>query len=282
MQKITLRLQILFSHNIEHLNYQGCNEIKIISDDDDNNQDYITVSQDFNDEVTENEIKTYFQKLCQNASIVLALKEANPHYGCPYFKVVFDSYKREYIPSHNENKINLGFEEFVSSVTTQRIQKKEILDFLKMQGNDFCVESFYNGLKANSSKTKFFSFFVIIEYIENQDFFKKQYDSDKLFSSEDSKLINEMIKSFDDRKKSVVRSILNRTQLSRAEKLYKYFESINLSYIQSKRITYEDIKCIIDQRNSLFHSSSTLNENILYSILFPLVSEYIKTTFRAV
>jgi hypothetical protein len=128
---------------------------------------------------------------------------------------------------------------------------------------------------SNNDKSKFFNFFIMIEYIEGSDEFKILVDDNLLFNEQEKSTVRKFISQFDDRKKNTLASTLRATMLNRQEKLFQYFSELHLSCISNLQINLDDIKSIIKQRNALFHASKKLNSDILYDKLFPLVREIV-------
>ncbi len=56
--------------------------------------------------------------------------------------------------------------------------------------------------------------------------------------------------------------------------MFEILNDIGLDILNTN-ISQEDINSIIDDRNKLFHQGDTINLEILYNKLFPLVSEIV-------
>lgn len=282
MKRYTIDLIINTSHSIDDIDYHSSNAYKIL----DNQEEYgkIILSIDLENEFSEKEIKKYFEKKAQVASLAAAKNEKNPTDGCPYFTVNWASLNIETIPnvitSHEETVMfvedGLTIREYFSMKSTRIIQLTEVNKFLdNIKNYNFLVESFYHGLMSNNDKSKYFNFFVIIEYIENSDAFKSIFKEDLLFSEKEETIIYDFINQFDEHKKSILANALTKTRLNRREKLFQYLSGLHLPCIDNHRIESDDIGNIINQRNKLFHSSEKFDPNILYDKLFPLVREIV-------
>jgi hypothetical protein len=282
MKRYTIDLIINTSHFIDDIGYYSSNAYKIL----DNEEEYgkIVSSIDVENGFSEEEIKKYFEKEAQVASLAAAKNEKNPIDGCPYFTVNWTSLNIKTIPNvitNHKKKLmfvedGLSVREYFSIKSTRTIQLEEVNKYLDNINNySFIVESFYHGLMSNNNKSKYFNFFVVIEHIENSKKFRSLFKGDLLFNEEEKYIIRNFIKQFDEHKTSTLANILAKTRLSRREKLFQYLSGLHLPCIDNHQIKLDDIDNIIDQRNKLFHSSEKFNSNILYDKLFPLVKEIV-------
>lgn len=138
---------------------------------------------------------------------------------------------------------------------------------------------FYEGLKSNFWKSKYFHWFLILESIEQREDFRSRFEKDLLYNIEELDKIRQLANTMsDDRKKATILNNANRTKDNRYQKLTKYLKDTGITGFKAKeeeiQLTDDITKAIIDERNSLFHSGQS-NESILWEFLFPLVTKII-------
>ncbi|RWX44297.1 hypothetical protein H206_01907 [Candidatus Electrothrix aarhusensis] len=143
------------------------------------------------------------------------------------------------------------------------------------------IHSFYfDGLRANFEKSKYFHWFLILETLEHSALYKKMF-SDKLFDETEKKAVCALAEQMSDgTKKGAILNILSRTKEVRKTKMLKLLQNIDIaSYKLIKdeiKITEEMIANIIKGRNSLFHRGSDFPEEILWDVLFPIVKKIVE------
>ena len=80
----------------------------------------------------------------------------------------------------------------------------------------------------------------------------------------------------DDQKKSILKSLINRTKLPRHKKLNNAIHKLKINKLlppyRKIKITSNICKQLIDKRNKLFHRGKETDDNLLNHILFPLVT----------
>jgi len=282
MKKHIVEFIINSSHETDKIGYNSRSEYKIIDEGVVKSQ-YISeliVDSDVSDDVIRNE----FELEAKVASVGLAKNEKNQSNSCPFFTIDWKTYKEEPVKNmdkeHETQNLLLSdfiqIKDYLSIKLTRNIELKDIHEFIHCKKNySFDVELFYHGLMANNAKSKFFHFFTIIELLEGSGDFRKQFDGDLLFSTEEINDIKYFGDKFHDRKKKHIHKILNITKMNREEKLFLYLQGLNLECINSKQIVIKDIENIISQRNKLYHGSKFFDSNIVYGKLFPLVREII-------
>ena len=276
MKKVTVDLDIAVSHQISTPGFSGNNEYSIV--DGDHESEKIVYSKDFPESTSDDELREHFERVARKASFAIAKKENNPHYGCPYFVVNWQRMTIEHIPETvveiKDNSASVHEQLFLRDSVGLTGKTKIKLDDInrtieEIPNSEFFLDSFFNGLKSNNPKAKFFHFFVIIEFIEGSKEYKLMFSKNNLFSVEESKKIREFAEGFDNRKKGVILESLKRTENNRRKKLLLLLESKNIEVLNNGTIGVEDLGRILKMRNSLFHSSSIFDENLLYLKLFP-------------
>lgn len=283
MKKVTVDLDIAVSHQISTPGFSGINEYSIVDGDQENGK--IEWSEKFPESTRAHEFREHFERLARKASYAIAKKENNPQYGCPYFVVNWQSMKVEHLPETvveiqdnsltiHDNKLHIR--DLVGLRGKTKVNRNDINRIIgEIPDSEFFLDSFFNGLKSNNPKAKFFHFFVIIECIEGSKEYKDMFSNNNLFSSDESKKVKKFAESFDNRKKGVILESLKRTKYNRKKKLLLLLESKNLEVLNNGTINEDDLGRILNMRNSLFHSSSSFDEELLYLKLFPLVREIV-------
>ncbi|GHU25871.1 hypothetical protein FACS1894172_14780 [Spirochaetia bacterium] len=207
MKKYTVDLLINSSHSINEVDFHGGNMYKI--SDNEIEYDKFISSMTFRNECPETEIQKIFEKVAQIASLAVSKDERNQAYGCPYFTVNWASANveqvQDIIPNNDDIlyfEDHLSIREYVNMTSTRVIPVSEINEYINNIDNyNFLVENFYHGLMSNNVKSKFFSFFIIIESIEGSNEFRGLFETDLLFNVNEKNVISEFINQFDARKK---------------------------------------------------------------------------------
>ncbi|SDX61901.1 hypothetical protein SAMN05421783_1433 [Thiocapsa roseopersicina] len=138
----------------------------------------------------------------------------------------------------------------------------------------------FDGLRAEHKKSKYFHWFLILEYLENSQIYKTQFSSNTLFDKHETAELSRVAdKMSNEVKKSAVLKLLSRTKEPRNYKLLRILNEIGINSIRTDygtkelEISEEIINKITKGRNALFHGSSEFPEHILWTILFPLVNQ---------
>jgi len=284
MKKYTVDIIINVSHSISEIDSHTSNHYQIINENVPCKK--YSLTEIYQDDTPEKTIEVEFIQKAQIASVAMSKNERNPTDGCPYLVIDWKSLITEQIVEtndSNDNKDNnflfndyMPMREYFKMGIIRSININELIEFIDRKGNyTFDVGNFYNGLMANNNESKFFNFYLIIERIEKSGEYKVLFDGDFLFSEDEKNDIKSFISEYEEAKRNSILNTLNKTRLNRAEKLFAYLEKMNLECLNTTLITIDDIKNIINQRNSLFHTSHKLDFNILYNKLFPLVREIV-------
>ncbi len=149
-----------------------------------------------------------------------------------------------------------------------------------LKKDSLILDFLYEGLRAERVSAKFFSWFLILEYLESLDSYKSAFSNDALFSDDEIEVLTSLSDSYEnDRKKGVLLGNCKRaTVMNRQEKLHSFLAMSGIVSFTSMDgqvpLTVELIKNILDARHSLFHSGSgEVSDALLYGNLFPLVME---------
>ncbi|MDR3058028.1 MAG: hypothetical protein LBU84_07800 [Prevotella sp.] len=284
MKKTTANIFVNTSRSIIEPNVESINEYKI----EDNGVEYNKIQLDLETsfECSDKKIQYKLEQIAKIYTLVISKFEQNLRFGCPYFTL---DWKNRNVQNNAEinfsNNSTLVTEKIglVHQVICKNINVIKLYDlnaiydnnYLENEYNNLLLDNYYSACVSNRPQSKFFYLFVIWECYEDNDFFKNSFN-EKLFSDIEIDDFLGVIKSSTDnyeRKKSVIQEYKNRTLKSRSEKFYEYLINRNISIVSESKITSSDIKKIIEQRDSLFHTSSKFDDKILYDKLFPIIQE---------
>lgn len=263
---ISLSSQKIFGKNISSLDIEK----------KDTNSYEITVQ---SDEMESNhEIIKFLNEFGIILGFLISEKETNPLYGTHYIN--FHFFK---ISKSKKNNASLEISDKVEIKLTRPL-KVNPDDFSSLNTNDL-LTFFIDGLKAESEKSKYFFWFLILEYLENQDDFRSRFSGSRLFSEDEIEKVTSLADGFGDpRKKDALLGIKNRTQKTRTEKLTDYLISKGIHKYKSGseelEVTTDVMQKIIKARNALFHSGNTSISKLLYFELFPIVQKILNLEMR--
>lgn len=222
----------------------------------------------------------YLKKIAILISSLLGFREQNPYYGTPFVTLDLHTF---YSRSHGGSSEALVQISDSFSLKSTKAIKFSACDFASIHEIDF-LKYYYDGLKAEGEKSKFFHFFLILEMLESCDLYKRLFPQGTLFTKEDNKEIKEFASRFSEAKKSALLHCLSRTEKSRSEKLLCLISQIGIKNLHgalsTQQIDINLISRLIKARNSLFHKSASFESGLLYNILFPLVSKIVERILK--
>lgn len=225
---------------------------------------------------------SYLNRLASYLSFVAAKNEKNGHYGTPFIKVYFDTLKKETTTIENESSITnpsdfnspINISDSLSIKSTNKVIFNDD-NVIKVSYNDI-LDYYYNGLRAESEKSKFFHWFLIVEYLEGSELYSKLFPSGTMFNEDESNSIKDLANNFSNDKKNVLLSVLQRTAEFRNQKLLEILAKLEIKELinikGSQAITLDVVKSITTSRNKIFHRGSEFPKDILWNSLFPLVT----------
>lgn len=226
--------------------------------------------------ITRNLQIEFIEKISEYISFLINREERNPHYGNLFLKV--DWFNFSSIPLLEARD---DFHETIQvsdslSITTTRALKLTEEDWSTTTYSDL-LRFYFDGLRAEHQKSKYFHWFLVLEYLENSKRYVQMFSHDKLFDEAESSAIEDVAaKMSDGTKKGAVKNLLSRTKEFRSGKLLKLLNEIGITSYASKgktvELTEETLKAIIKGRNAIFHSGSDFPDGILWNDLFPLAS----------
>ncbi|ENP8355505.1 hypothetical protein KIP00_22685 [Vibrio sp. B513a] len=232
----------------------------------------------------------YLQNLASYLSFVVAKNEYNGRHGTPYVYVNYETFSVKSIEVENysikDNSValhsilNITDSLSVTAIHSVKFNEENIVNI----NHNELLSYNYNGLKAESEKSKFFHLFLIVECLEGSARYNQMFPSGTMFSEKDKVAISNLANTFSNDKKNALLSILNRTSGFRNNKLFDFICTLGIEGLTSIQgtapITIETIKTVTSARNKLFHRGSELPTNTLWFILFPLVTKIVEKTIQ--
>ncbi|WP_337073874.1 hypothetical protein [Aeromonas veronii] len=222
----------------------------------------------------------YLEKITILLSSILGFKEKNPFYGTPFITLNLHSFHSRVEGTSSETTLQLSDSLHLKSTANVKFSD---FDFSSIQDTEL-LNHYYNGLRAESGKSKFFHFFLILEILECSDLYKKMFPAGTLFDNNQKAEILKFADKFSGAQKSSLLNCLSRTEKFRNEKLLNILNKIGITTVDGVAsqiiLDQSTIKNITDARNKLFHKGEVFNENLLYYTLFPLVTQVVKKVLK--
>jgi hypothetical protein len=230
----------------------------------------------------------YIKKLASYLSFLSAKNEHNGHYGTPYIDINYKTFiaKSVVVEEHTVLDNKLELQSFLNMTDSLSITSTCSIKFNKnnvvnIKHNDL-LNYYYNGLKAESEKSKFFHWFLIVESLEVCSRYSQMFPSSTMFTEEEQGRITDLANNLSNDKKNILLSVLTRTSAFRNNKLYELLHSLGIQELKSmqssKELSIDVIKSITKARNKLFHKGNEFPTNILWFALFPLVTKIVEKT----
>lgn len=222
----------------------------------------------------------YLKKIAILFSSILGFREKNPYYGTPFVTLDLHTFhSRREGPSSGSA---LQISDSLSIESTTRV-KFSTFDFSSIQDTDL-LNHYYDGLKAEGEKSKFFHLFLILEILESCDLYKRLFPDGTLFSEEEKQEIRGFSSRLSGAKKGALLNCLSRTEKFRNEKLLCLINQVGVTELSSvaghRKIDQSMIKELTDARNKLFHKSAEFESGLLYNVLFPLVTQVVEKVLK--
>lgn len=217
----------------------------------------------------------FVEKMAEYLSFIIARCESNPHYGTPFIQPIWFEFRAEYIPEEHETfhgGVGMRDALMIESTLTVDLAKKN----LPGAKHSELLRFYFDGLRAEHKKSKYFHWFLVLEYLENSKRYRDLFAANRLFNEEESRILRDVADKMAGPKKGAILNLLSRTREFRSHKLLKMLEHLGIfnvvTFGATAPITEEMIKAITDGRNSLFHSGSEIPESVLWCQLFPLAT----------
>lgn len=270
-------LEIRSSHDVNHIEFSG--KSSFVLDEEFNipcpygnkgthitvkNQDAGKIKIEVSSENIEDKEKQaeYLKKIAILLSSILGFREKNPYYGTPFITPNLHTFQSRREGPSRGSALQLSDSFSIESTTHVKFSD---YDFSSIQETDL-LNHYYNGLKAEGEKSKFFHFFLVLEVLEGCDLYKKLFPDGTLFSEEEKVEIRDFARKFSGPKKSSLLSSLSRTEKFRNEKLLSIINALGITELNSVAGTHQvdqsTIKNITDARNKLFHKSAEFDQSL--------------------
>jgi hypothetical protein len=303
--KVKCDFELRSSHRVSEVGFQGDSsfsleegiksacplglpntEIEIIS----SNNSVFNVEVDSLDLVKQADQVSYLRKLASYLSFVTAKDEHNGHYGAPYINVILETFNatscevdKEVLPD-NRNVL----QSIINPTESVSINIKRRVEFntqnIELVQYNELLAYYYNGLKAESEKSKFFHWFLIIEFLEGSNRYVEMFPSGTMFTSAEQQRIKSLAKTLSDDGKNALLLVLSRTAEFRNQKLSNFLSELGITKLSSmtgeQLVTSDTVKSVTAARNKLFHKGSEFPKNILWAFLFPLVTKIVEKTIK--
>lgn len=228
----------------------------------------------------------YLNDLSSFLSFLIGKGEINGNYGTPYFHLKLESFicTEEFVQDHKLNGNSIVVNDFLHISDRLSIQSTRNFKFdnanLAGAFNHDMISVYRNGLKAESERSKFFHWFLILEFLEGTPLYSEMFPKGSMFNDEESEKIRKLANMLSNDKKSILLSVLTRTSEYRGKKLSDLLAHIGVRSISSMQGTHEvsidTIKEIIGARNKLFHCGSEFPAGVLWFKLFPIVTTVVE------
>jgi len=224
----------------------------------------------------------YLDDLSSFLSYLIGKDEINGYYGTPYVHLRLESFlcREEVVQNHELNDNDIVIKDFLHISDSVSIQSTRHFKFeddsLAGAFNHDVVSVYRNGLKAESERSKFFHWFLILEFVEGTPLYFQMFPKGSMFNVEEVEKIRKLANTLPNDKKGILLSVLSRTSEYRGKKLSDLLNRIGVSNISNTqgthKVSIDTIKEIIGARNKLFHHGREFPTEILWLKLFPIVT----------
>ncbi|WP_368508186.1 hypothetical protein [Bradyrhizobium lupini] len=220
---------------------------------------------DFDRAMTEADAFSFIQRLADAWSATLADGQRDPWYGNLYVDIRWAGVKT--ITAHSGG--------ITASTQMTSIENVAVTPALlsAMRWSPL-TDVFVEGMKASQPKSKFLFWFVLLEELEKREEFLSLFTP--MFSAEHKAQLQDAVRSNGPALQRL-NSLLNNpttTLEGRAAKLARIVVEVGGSSIDglSGPIVVDQARCaaLIEQRNKVAHKGSSIDRDLLYTVLFPL------------
>lgn len=291
MYRVTCPFSLNSSHEINDVGFKGGNEINLIVpskiesplgikdvviefEQINKNKFNITILSHTLD--TQHKQIDFLEKISEYLSFLINKREHNPAYGTIFAEVEWYDFKSLQIHENDGNLISTAhLSDFWGMFSTRPVNLEDFE--WKISSYHDLLRFYFDGLKAEHKKSKYFHWFLILEYLEKSDRYISLFNHNKLFDDKEQQAISALADQMSEgAKKGALKALLSRTKEFRNTKLLKMINFLGVysykSFDKEKEISEEIIKNITEGRNAIFHSGSDFPESILWNDLFPLAT----------
>jgi hypothetical protein len=290
---ITCTFQITSSNDIEVPGFHGSNELLLTTPLSVSNPfglDHTTLEitkKDFYQlKIISKELKykelqiEFIEKAAEYLSFLINQNEKNPQYGNSYIKINWLDFLATATPKPSSDiheRLGISDTWSITSIRTLKVNEGNWQNAL----HGDILRFYFDGLRAEHKKSKYFHWFLVLEYLEKSKKYTQMFSLEKLFTDAESKIIEDAASKMGDNiKKSAIKNLLSRTREFRSTKLLKFINEIGItSYTSNGGLvtpTEETIASITQGRNAIFHSGSSFPDDALWNDLFPLATAVVE------
>jgi len=293
--KITCPFSLPSSHEIHDVGFRGENNIKLtlpfqqenflgiigtsleINQGEDDGYYFTVVSDSLGQKSKQ---ISYLEMVAEYLSFLINKNEINPIYGNNFVQIEWFEFKAVPLEEDAEPFHDVIHMSDALAISSTRLVAFEDDKLSQLTYHDL-LRFYFDGLRAEHKKSKYFHWFLILEFLENSEKYKAMFNSNKLFDEDETQQLKEAANQMSDGvKKGAILNLLSRTKEFRNYKLLKMINTFGITHINALGTTEEisevTIKCLSDGRNALFHSGTDFPEPILWNILFPLVTQIVE------
>jgi hypothetical protein len=228
---------------------------------------------DFDRAMTEAEAFSFIQRLADAWSATLADCQRDPWYGNLYVDIRWAGVK-----TVTAQTGGIGASTQMTSIEAVAVAPEHLSALRWSPLTDVFVE----GMKASQPKSKFLFWFVILEELEKREEFLSLFTP--MFSPEERARLQDAVRS-NVQALQRLNGLLNNpttTLEGRAAKLARIVDAVGGASIDglSGQILVDQARCaaLIEQRNKVAHKGSSIDKDLLYTVLFPLSRIALKYT----
>lgn len=220
---------------------------------------------DFDRAMTEADAFSFIQKLADAWSATLAGRQRDPWYGNLYVDIRWAGVK-----TLTGQKGGIEASMRMTSIESVAVTT-ELLSALRWSP---LTDVFVEGMKASQQKSKFLFWFMILEELEKREEFSHLFTP--MFSADEKARLQEVVRSNSSALQRLNGLLNNPTTTleSRSAKLARIVDALGSSSIDglSGPILVDQTCCasLIEQRNRIAHKGSSIDTDLLYTVLFPL------------
>lgn len=187
----------------------------------------------------------YLNDLSSFLSFLIGKGEINGNYGTPYIHLKLESFlcTEKVIQDHQLNGNDIVINDFLHISDSLSIQSTRHFKFesssLSGAFNHDVISIYRNGLKAESEKSKFFHWFLILEFLEGTPLYSQMFPKGSMFNDEEISKIRVLASTLPNDKKGILLSVLTRTSEYRGQKLSDLLANIGITSISSMQGNHE-------------------------------------------
>ena len=220
----------------------------------------------------------FLTELFEIISVLIAEKEHSPDHGTVAVESDWFEFKSEAVAESDPNGSRLGLRDSLETEVSRTIE----LSSRVISGAHWhnVVNFYFEGLKAELKSSKFFHWFLVLEFLEGSAKCTRMF-SERLFEGEDKAALIKFASGLSsDTARGSVLQLQSRTSVGRNKKLVGLLGSLEIEKVirngSKTEIDEKMIRRITEGRNGLFHSGSSFNEAVLWWELFPIVTQVVR------